>query len=146
MTGKKLKIWWRYQNFMIARSNIIANLPLLSLHGLERYLLYGRHRRQRLLDYVIYLNKLWVAGAFTRLQVPLQVTLEGVTAYLQRLESKMPPDQCESLARALMQRHSLRYAARLDASGAMLEPVQVILFLHFDLIRSNKSIIRCYIL
>ncbi len=54
------------------------------------------------------------------------------------------PSPCPS--QALMQRDSLRYAARLDASGAMPEPIQVILFLHFDLIRSNKSIIRCYIL
>ncbi len=53
----------------------------------------------------------------------------------------MPPDQFESLARAVVQRHSLRYAARLDASGAMPEPIQVILFLHFDLIRSNESIL-----
>jgi hypothetical protein len=76
------------------------------------------------------------------------VTLEGVTAYLQRLESEMPPDQFESLARDLMQRHSLpvRYTARLGASGAMTEPMQVILFLLFDLIRSNESIIRHYIL
>ncbi len=66
------------------------------------------------------------------------------TAYLQRLESEMPPDQFESLTRALMQRHALSYAARLDASGAIPEPIQAILFLHFDLIRSNKSIIRCY--
>jgi hypothetical protein len=63
---------------------------------------------------------------------PLQVTLEGVTAYMQSLESEMPPDQFESLAWACMQRHCLRYAARLDASGAMQEPIQVFLFLHFD--------------
>ncbi len=65
----------------------------------------------------------------------------GVTAYLQRLESELLPDQFESLARALMQRHSLRYAARLDASAAMPEPIQVILFLHFDLIRSNNLLL-----
>ena len=75
------------------------------------------------------------------------MTFEGVTAYLQRqerLESEMPPDQFESLARALMQRHFLYYhdAARLRTSGAMQEPLQTILYLYFDLIRSNKYIIR----
>ncbi len=55
----------------------------------------------------------------------------------------MPPDQFESsLARALMQQKILRYATRIGASGAMPEPIPVILFLHFDLIISNKSILE----
>ncbi len=56
-----------------------------------------------------------MTDAFTRLQVPL--TLGGVTTpenHLQRLESEMPPDKIESLARAIsitgMQRLSLHYA------------------------------------
>ncbi len=40
--------------------------------------------------------------AFTHLQEP--VTYADVTAYLQRLESEIPPDEYEALARALMQR------------------------------------------
>ena len=61
--------------------------------------------------------------AFTRLQEPL--TLEDVTAHLQRLESEMPPEEYEALARAVMQRLSLRCAARLRASGTIPEPESV---------------------
>ena len=65
--------------------------------------------------------------AFTRLQEPL--TLEDVTAHLQRLESEMPPEEYAALARAVIQRLSLRCAARLRAPGAITEPEPVALAL-----------------